>query len=179
MNILQWEECMSLHLICENAILVSAPQIGEPIETGNLELLEFAAFVDVVWLGRELCESRPTSGVGGALGRDCVRSDAGEVAVDFVLSPLGNEIMVFPSRLIVTQPFPLAQVFDCKCNAVQRDGLDREGCAPTMLMWDVPRRRSNLLVNDPLYLTVAFEKFASSLALNLESLDVFGAEGSI
>lgn len=38
------------HLVCENAILSLRPKVGEPVEAGDLKLLELAARREVAWL---------------------------------------------------------------------------------------------------------------------------------
>ena len=58
------------YLISKHAILMSAPQVGEPIEASNLEIFELSPNINIVRLLSYAFESWPCPRVGsGAMGK--------------------------------------------------------------------------------------------------------------
>lgn len=165
------------HLVCQDAVLSSRPEVSEPVETRNLEVLERSSLLDVLWHLGHLDERRSAGfRVAGALGREEGAARAFEVGFDGVGGDGTDCVVVLPGGVGVDESSPLAEVFDCEggrgVSSVEQEGAEAKPKL-TMVMVDIMVSRSVALGDDPLHNLVAIELLRQPLLVNLERLEVF------
>jgi hypothetical protein len=100
------------HLVGEDTVISSRPEVGQPVESGHLEIFESTVRTDVGGFAREFAEFGSTSVVVRTLPREVWRASTFEVGADGVGSDRVNGVVIFPSRVGVFESFPFAEVFD-------------------------------------------------------------------
>lgn len=103
---------METNLIGKNSILPSRPQISEPIQSDDLEVLERSADLDVLGLLDERNKVRSLISVMRTLVRKMGAAAAFDKRVDSVDGDRADRVVIFPRRGVVIQSFPLAKVLD-------------------------------------------------------------------
>ena len=73
------------HLIGQNTVLAVTPEVGEPVETGHLEVFQCAALPDVFGLFGHADVGRSPSAECLAAWGHCDRRSARKVRIDLVL----------------------------------------------------------------------------------------------
>jgi hypothetical protein len=101
------------HLISQNTILTLAPQVSQPIQPSQLEILQFASsLTDILWIRCNLRESRPlVFRIYHALIRELGFTLPCPIGVNLLLRDRLDLILTLPCTVLVVEICPLAEVF--------------------------------------------------------------------
>lgn len=125
------------HFISENAILAVAPQKRKPVETCQLEILEFTSCTfDIVWIFVHSleCGARMPA-VVDTLKRKLALGFSMPIGSDLIFGDRVDILLKLPSAMFIIETLPLAEVLHVTicCFSVRNDALDSAECVKFFL----------------------------------------------